>query len=484
VLKNFSKTLVVNLLITLFLNVLATVLSLLIQHFGFNEVNFVVIYILSVLLTSRYTKGYVYGIIASVLSMLSFNFFFTEPKYTFNVNDTTYIFTFMVILLAAILTSALTSKLIYSKELADRRKEQAQTLYRITSSLTKPGGIIDVAAVSVKCLADLFGSTVIFIVINNKDNTVQEIAPSVSGYGTTMRTLNASKIETIVKEHYSFPIIVRENYVGYVCLPIRLKEMKKENQFLLDSVIMQITIAVQREILTAEKEAAKAETERERFKSNLLRAISHDLRTPLTGIVGSAEMLLQNLKDEENIKLVQDIFEDSGWLIRLVENILNLTRIQEGRLAINIQSEAVEEVVAEAVNRVSKYAPNHNIEVSIPNDVVFVPMDGRLIRQVLINLIDNAIKHTTPSENINVSVRLVNKRVCFEVSDRGTGINPEDLPKIFDMFFIAPNYHTDAKPGIGLGLSICKAIIDFHEGEIMAENNREKGATFRFFLNI
>jgi two-component system sensor histidine kinase KdpD len=480
--QKIDKDIFPNLIITIFFNITATLLSLFFQHLGFKEVNFVVIYILSVLLTSRYTKGYVYGIVASIITMLSFNFFFTEPIYTFTVDDPTYIFTFIVILIAAIFTSALTSKLIQSKDLASEREKQSQKLYQITSSLAKPGGVMDVASVSVKCLVDLLKCNVIFIVIDYKKNTIQEISTASSGYGIVTKNINNNDVKMITSKHYTFPITVRDKQVGYVCLPKELEDNKKENFFLLDSVIMQITSAIQREILTAEKETAKAETERERFKSNLLRAISHDLRTPLTGITGAAEMLLQSLKEEENVKIVQGIYEDSSWLIRLVENILSLTRIQEGSLALNIQTEAVEEIVAEAVDRTLKYAPNHKISTSIPDDVLFVPMDGKLIIQVLINLLDNAIKHTPISDKIKVSVRKESNKVWFEVSDNGTGINPQDLPNLFDMFFIATDSHSDARRGIGLGLTICKAIIDFHGGEITAESRNGKGATFRFFL--
>lgn len=474
----------VNLVITLALNISATLLSLLIQHFGSTEVNFVVIYILSVLLISRYTKGYVYGIIASVLSMLSFNFFFTKPLYSFNVEDPTYIFTFMVILFAAIFTSALTSKLIYSKELAAKQEKQAQTLYQITSSMAKTGGVEEVAAVSVQHLVDLFKCDAIFIIMNQKDNRVKTLAPTVTGYGITTRDIPIDDINTITANHYSVPITVREKCAGYICLPKEYEYMDQENRFLLDSVIIQITIAIQREILTAERESAKAETERERLRGNLLRAISHDLRTPLTGIMGSAEMLLQRLEDEENIRLLQDIFEESVWLIRLVENILSLTRIQEGSLAVHIQPEAAEEIVAEAVSRASKYAPHHKITIAVPEEVLFIPMDGKLIMQVLINLIDNAIKHTLPSDEINVSIRLEGHKAWFEVSDQGTGINERDLPRIFDMFFTARNSPIDARHGIGLGLAICKAIVNFHGGEIFAENNPVKGSTFRFYLPL
>lgn len=479
-----NKTITINIAITVLLNVLATVLSLLVQHLGFTEVNFVVIYILSVLVTSRYTKGYFYGIAASIISMLSFNFFFTDPLYSFSVNDPSYIFTFTVILFAAIFTSAITSKLIYSKELADEREKQSQNLYQITSTLAKTGGVEDVALVSVQCLVDLFKSDIIFIIINHKDNTVKELAPAVAGYGISTRYIEMNDIKKIVANHFSFPITVRDRIVGYICFPDDFKEMNKEDRILLDSVIMQIAIAIQREILTAEKEAAKAETERERLRSNLLRAISHDLRTPLTGIMGAAEMLLQRLNDEENIKLLQDIFEESGWLIRLVENILSLTKIQEGKLALNIQPEVAEEIVAEAVSRASKYASNHKISILVPEEPLFISMDGKLIIQVLINLLDNAIKHTLPSEEITIYIHKEKEKVWFEVIDEGTGINENDLPKLFDIFFTARNSHIDAKHGIGLGLAICKAIVNLHGGEILGENNNIKGSTFRFYLNL
>jgi two-component system sensor histidine kinase KdpD len=168
--KTKAKNIIKSLAITLGWNIFATLVSLIIRHYGLTEVNIVVIYILSVLLVSRYTKGYIYGITASVVSILSFNFFFTEPLYTLHVYDTTYLFTFLVMLLAAVFTSALTSKLIQSKELADEREIQARILYRITSSLAKTGGVLDVAAVSVKYLSNLLECDAVCIVINQQNN--------------------------------------------------------------------------------------------------------------------------------------------------------------------------------------------------------------------------------------------------------------------------------------------------------------------------
>lgn len=470
--------------ITLGLNLSTTLLLLLLQHFGFTEVNIVVLYILSVLITSRYTKGYAYGIVASIISMLSFNFFFTEPRYTLKVEDSTYIFTFMVMLLSAIFTSTLASKLIHSKDLAKKREKQSRILYQITSSLAKTSEVPEVASASVEFLSNFFGGEVLCFIVNTKDDSAQKFEMKRDNKEAIVAILPVNTMEKTLEDCYSIPIKVHNAIKSYVCIPKELENMDEENRFLLDSIIMQITIAMERVFLIRDKEAAKSETHRERFKSNLLRAISHDLRTPLTRITGSAEMLLHNLEEEEMKELVSGIYEDSSWLTRLVENILNLTRIQEGRISMNIQLEAVEEIIGESVERAFKYSPNHKIKITVPDEVLFVPMDGKLIEQVLINLIHNAIQHTKPSDQINVSVWKEDQKAWFEVADSGVGLNEEDLPKIFDMFFVSKSFRTDGKQGMGLGLSICKSIIHFHGGEIYGENNDMGGATFRFYLNM
>lgn len=480
--KQNLKMMVRPLIIMLCLHLSATSMSLSIQHLGFSEVSIVLIYLLSVLITSRYTQGYFYGIIASFISMLSFNFFFTVPRYTFKVNDTNYLFTLSVMLLASIFTSALTSKLIRSKELANERENQAQLLYHISSTLAKTGGVADVARVSVKCLSELFACEATLVVINPTLSKAQIVTSKLEDIEETV--VNMEGTTDISTGQFTFPIKVHDKIVCFVCLPKNFRSLSTQEEFLFDSAIMQITIAMERELLTSEKEAAKAETERERLKSNLLRLISHDIRTPLTSITGASEILLHSLSSEENIKLVEGIYEDSSWLTRLVENILSLTRIQEGRLEINIQPEVVEEIVSEAIYRASKYAPHHKISITIPDEVLFVPMDGKLIEQVLINLVDNAIKHTTTANIIEVSVSHHEEKVWFSVSDNGSGLNEADIPKLFDVFFVANSSPLDSKRGIGLGLAICKAIVNFHGGEIYAENNRTGGSTFRFFLNF
>jgi len=195
-------------------------------------------------------------------------------------------------------------------------------------------------------------------------------------------------------------------------------------------------------------------------------------------------MLLHELTDEVEKTLIKSIYEDASWLTRLVENILSFTRIQEGKLSIKIQNEAVEEIISEVLDWASKYYPNHHFKVELPEDVFFIPMNGKLIEQVLINLVGNAAEHTPINQEIAISVWQEGKKAWFQVADHGIGFVDEDLPKVFDMFFVSGNQRIDKKHGLGLGLAICKTIVDFHGGEIFASNNASGGATVKFNLKL
>lgn len=472
-------------LITAALNILTTLISFLIQHLGFTEVNIVVIYILSVLFTSRLTKGYVYGIAASAMSILSFNFFFTDPIYTFKVDNSTYVFTFFIMFLSAVSTSALTSKLIKSKELSHEREKQSHLLSMITESLANTSEITETAAVAAKWLSSFLDCEVLCFIEDKKARSIERIktVPAVNETLSTS-TVSLEEMEKAISESYTLPIVIRNINICTFCLPNEIKHLDNDHKFLLYSIIMQISISIERVMLVREKENARSEVEMERFKSNLLRAISHDLRTPLTRIMGTSEMLQQDMSDETKKRLLRSISEDAGWLTRLVENILSFTRIQEGKLSIKIQNEAVEEVIAQVLNWANRYYPRHQYTVDLPDDVIFVPMNGKLIEQLLINLIGNAAEHSEDGSFIELSIWQDDCKVWFQVSDSGIGFIEDDLPKIFDMFFVSVNPKNNTHRGLGLGLAICKAIVDFHNGEIYAENNPTGGATVRFYLNL
>lgn len=327
----------------------ATLIGQLFRWLKFPEANIVVIYIFSVVLAARCTSGYVYGIMASLLATVAFNFFFTMPYHTLAVYDPSYVVTFGVMTLISLVTSALATKVM----------EQA------------------------------------------------------------------------------------------------MRASRKE-----------------------------AEVVQERYRSNLLRAISHDLRTPLSGIMGTSEMLMCSLdKEDVRYSMAEGIYKDAGWLHALVENILSLTRLQDGGFTIKRQKETVDEVVEFAIAAIAKRAPGRDITVSLPDEVLLVPMDAKLIGQVLVNLMDNAIRHTLPDEEIALSVWEDSGRAMFSVADRGCGIRKDDLEKIFQMFYTTSEKGADSQRGVGLGLAICESIIKAHGGNITARN-REKGPGAEFVFSL
>jgi len=479
-----SKSHLFQILILLAILAAVSLLAVGIRNIGFPVGNIVVVYVLSILLVTRFTHGYFYGILASVIAIICYNFLFTEPYYTLNVYRKEDIISIAVMLTASILTSTLTSKLISTSKLSADREAQTNMLFQITSAIAKASSVADVAALSVQCLSNLINDDVACIVNSdsNKKIMMYSSQPGVSHIQST--EIDNDRIAQLTSKKKIVPIGDQSKQYGLLCLPLQSPSEKQNQDGLISAIATQILIAMERENFSEEKKLANMETEQEKFRSNLLRAISHDLRTPLTGISGTAELLLYNLENEEDRKLAEGIFEEANWLTQMVENILSLTKIAEGRLTLHKQMEAVEEIIAEAVKHAQKVAGGRNISTEIPDEVLLVPMDGKLILQVLINLIDNAIKHTDQNGTIHIQVNQMSGRVWFYVSDNGSGINQNDFPHLFEPFFIARNANRTSKSGAGLGLSIVKAIIQAHGGHIFAENNDTSGAVFKFYLPL
>lgn len=228
------------------------------------------------------------------------------------------------------------------------------------------------------------------------------------------------------------------------------------------------------------------EAEKETMRANLLRAVSHDLRTPLTSIIGMAQAYEENveiLTNKEKMEMVKNIREDAGWLLNMVENLLSVTRIRMEDTKVNTSLELLEEVVAGAVLRLRKRLPEMQIHVHVPDEVVMVPMDPVLISQVLINLMENAYYHSKSEEPIDLFVEKQSEWVEFHVRDYGIGIAPDRLQTIFDGGGMEGNSSGDSHKGMGIGLTICRTIILAHDGEVWALN-KDKGAEFVFTLPL
>lgn len=328
----------------------ATLVGLLFSGLKIPEANIIAVYILGVLIISIITSSWMYSFLASVISVLAFNFLFTVPRFTLRAYDPSYPVTFGIMFLVALITGSLAS---------------------------------------------------------------------------------------------------------------RMKEYARESA----QAAMQI--------------------EKEQLRADLLRSISHDLRTPLTSISGNASNLLSNeneFSQETRMQIYGDIYDDSMWLIKLVENLLSVTRIEDGRMDLRMSAELMDEVIAEAMRHTDRNRDGRKIEVSSDEEFILGKMDARLIVQVVINLVDNAVKYTPEGAQIRIHTGKKDGMVVVSVSDTGPGIPDEQKSKVFDMFYTGTNRAADGRRSLGLGLGLCRSIIRAHGGEIWVSDNKPQGAVFTFTL--
>ncbi len=257
-----------------------------------------------------------------------------------------------------------------------------------------------------------------------------------------------------------------------------------ENSVVL-SILGECALALESIKNAKEKEEAAILARNEQLRANLLRAISHDLRTPLTSISGSAGNLLANYQKMDAATRVQtftDIYDDSMWLINLVENLLAVTRIEGGQVELPRSVELVDEIVAEALRHVSRKSTEHTIRVHAEKELLLAKVDAKLIVQVLINLVDNAVKYTPAGSTIEINTGKRGKWVEVSVSDNGPGIPDEQKPRVFDMFYSGANKSADSRRSLGLGLALCRSIVTAHGGTITVSDHKPFGSVFLFTL--
>ena len=257
-----------------------------------------------------------------------------------------------------------------------------------------------------------------------------------------------------------------------------------ENSILL-SILGECALALENEKNAWEKQEAAVLAKNEQLRSQLLRAISHDLRTPLTSISGNASNLLSNgpsFDEATRQSLYQDIYDDAMWLISLVENLLTVTRIENGTMQLTLEPELIDEVAQEALRHLNRRSAEHTVTLAVPDDLLMAKMDPQLIVQVLINLTDNAIKYTPAGSSIAVSAQRSGETVRVEVADDGPGIPDAAKEKLFEMFYTAQAKRGDGRRGLGLGLSLCRSIVEAHGGQIGVRDNNPHGTVFWFTL--
>ena len=467
-----------------------------------NSSNAAICYMLAVFFISRYTNGYRWGFLASIASVIAFNYIFAYPYFAIDFFREGYPLTFVGMLTISLITSAVTTQLNDQKQEALNNEQALAMINQFNQQILGCQSRRELLQLTTSYLSKLNKCSVIFVPFG-EDTPFSDFPYCL--YGTD--TIESFHYEAISKTASDLTAIspngtlTAEN-TYYYYLPVSSQErvwgslffhVAKDYDLILDShfsqlMISQIALSLEHFSLLEQSQQIVLDAEKEKMRSNLLRAISHDLRTPLTGMIGASSAYLdaKNFLDEEyKDQLIQGIYDDANWLLNMVENLLSVTKIdQTGKKAtVKKQPEPLEEVVSEALLRFQKRYPDNPVNVSIPEDFLMIPMDATLIEQVIINLLENAVVHGKSKQAIDFYIEKKDNDVLFHIRDYGTGIPKERIPSIFDGFSATHTEHNDTHKGMGIGLSICKSIILAHQGTIEVIRH-ENGSEFLFYLPL
>lgn len=494
-----EKFSVADVLKTLGLLTAATLGGLVFTKLGFSTANVIILYTLAVLGIAVTTTGRSYSLASAVLSVFVFNFLFTVPEYSLSAEPNE-IATFVVMFIAAIIISSLTTQVKRQARLKAQHSYRTEILLETSQRMQKAESEEQILSLAATQLGKLSGRGVMIFPV--KDGTLGEpmLFPSVEGEDFApylAQSELAAAMQALATGHgtgcgtQSFTnakglymaIRSAEGVFAVVCFAVNGKpERESYSKSLTVAILDECGIMLENERYKLAKREMEEKARAQELRANLLRSISHDLRTPLTGISGSASLLLTGkMSEDKRTELLKSIRDDSEWLITLVENLLCITRIEGRDKLTELEPELVGEVIADAMTHIDRSSAQHKVTTVIADDYLMAYMDARLIEQVLINLVNNAVKYTPAGSTICVSAESSGGSVLVSVSDNGPGIADASKGKIFDMFYTEAKTG-DSRRGLGLGLALCKSIVTAHGGEISVSDAEPHGAVFTFSL--
>ena len=471
---------------------------------GLAITNVVLIYILGVLAVALVTTGYVYSLLSSLFSVLVFNFFFTEPFYSLR-STPDYFATFAVMFTAALLSSSLTSRIKAQSAQTANKAYQTEVLLSTSQLLQKADDKRAILEVVQNQLGRLLEHSVLCYDLTDgvlaDAPALHEVAQDGGFNGVDLtKEMDAVRWVSQNAKHAgrttrTFPearclyMAVRSERRVWAVVGIRADSAPAIDEYrknLMISILDECAMAVEKDHMTREKQRMEESARQETLRANLLRSISHDLRTPLTSISGNAALLMEDagrLDDGQRGRLYASIYDDANWLNGMVENLLTITRTENGTMKLNVQSELVADAVEEALRHVDRGAEGRHISTDIDDDLLMARMDSALIVQVLMNLVNNAVKYTPEGANIRIGARRDGDSVLIWVEDDGNGVPEGAEDRVFDMFYTGVKRSPDSRRGIGLGLALCRSIVQAHGGSIGVENLLPHGARFWFTLS-
>jgi two-component system sensor histidine kinase KdpD len=474
---------------------LATIVTELMKYIHVGDQNLMLVYIFFILLVARTTSGYFWSALSSILSVLSFNWFFVAPLYSLTVYKQGYPITLVIMFVVALMISNLMVRLKKQAESAMEKEHQMEILYELNKQYVLAESRQQILDISATYLSRLLEREVIIFDRQAKleSNHRVDQRPSlldtkdeaaVAFWSAKNQKEAGNGTDTLIgAKGFYLPIVASGKTLAVLGIE-RNAGLELENDQLnyLKLVLTQIAVILEQTELKDEKEQVELENEREKVRSNLLRAVSHDLRTPLTVISGIAETLGagNELKEETRKKLLSDIQEESQWLIRMVENLLSITRINMDTMKVTKTAEPVEEIIEAVYKHLKKVYPEGQVAVQLPDDVIFIQADPILIEQALFNLVENAFRHGEKEQPVKLTVYQEQGQTIFEIENHGE-IPLKQFQKIQSNLSSANEVSVDSKNGLGIGLSIVKTIIHAHNGK-MTIDVKEGKTLVRIYL--
>ena len=481
------------------------------------------LYMLGVLGVSILTTGPWYGVAASVAGVGLFDFLFVEPRFSFTVYDTDYVGLFCAMLLVSAATSAITGRARMQARQSAVRALHTELLLgnsrRLQKAKDEPAILLETArqlGTLLGCETTLYPvrqglleTRPVFTYRAEKRRGAGSKADSGNPHAHGQRNRDTPKDELGVAQwvaknnrpagagtdslpgsrHSFIPISSQSAVLAVAELHVLpghtapLADVNSKNLVL--ALAGECALALEKERLTQANASIAVRAQQEKLRADVLRSISHDLRTPLTGICGNAAILAEQSGSgppERNAALAASIEEEARYLVGMVENLLSLTRLEQQNFTLRLEPELLEDIIAEAVQITSRRSAHHDLRAEMPESLLMANMDARLMVQVLVNLLDNAVKHTPEGTAIRIRARADGPWVRLEVADNGPGISKAEQNRIFDMFHSAAIKKGDGRRGLGLGLALCRSIVQAHGGSIEVFDNKPHGAVFSMTL--
>ncbi|MCS3432090.1 two-component system sensor histidine kinase KdpD [Klebsiella sp. BIGb0407] len=460
----------------------------------FETANLVMVYLLGVVIIALF-YGRWPSVLAAVINVISFDLFFIAPHGTLAVSDMQYLLTFGVMLTVGLVIGNLTAGVRYQARIARYREQRTRHLYEMSKALADDRSPSEVAATSVQFINSTFQARSLLLLPDENGKLSRISHPgepaqwddAIARWSFDKGQPAGAGTDTLPAVPYQIlPLRTQERTLGLLIIEAdNLRQLvTPEQQRLLETFRLLIAATLDRLLLTDSEEQARLASEREQLRNSLLAALSHDLRTPLTVLLGQAELLTKNLNDEGSKYSYQanDIRQHVLNTTRLVNNLLEMARIQSGGFNLRKEWLTLEEVIGSALQMFEPAYEGRHITLELPDPLMLIELDGPLFERVLINLLENALKYAGPDAEIGIRARAKADSLLLEVWDNGPGIPPDKEQLIFDKF--SRGNKESAIPGVGLGLAICRAIVELHGGTISATRSAQGGASFHIMLPL